>query len=166
MTEDQWKVLAKYLKSHYESFRTFLSNKNDIEIWRGYFYKMDYEIGKQAVNTCFVRCDYPPKLSEVQAIYDEIVAEKKKASKQIYEIYREMETYYPMSLRDKDSIDAFKSVLNTVEKEQRINVARKVHNRVIERVKDVEQGKTDNLPVLSECIRECNIDGADRSGNK
>lgn len=163
VTRDEWNILKGYLTEYYQKYRHFLTKDKECEVWFGYFAKMDYEIGKDAVNMSFARCSYPPTIQQILEIYKEIVEDRQAQNKQVYEIYREMETYYPMSLRDDDRIEAFKTAISSVESHQRINTARLIHNRVIGRVKDAERGNVDNLPVLSECIREC-VNESDRSG--
>ena len=165
MTQEEWLKLASYMKSHYSEFKHFLANDKEMDIWRGFFFKMDFNLGKRVAEMCIFRCSYPPKLTEAVAFRDEILSEQKATSKQIYQIYREMEAYYPMSLRDEGRIEAFKTAIKAVDKSEAVNTARKIHNRVINRVEDAERRGANDLPVLSECIRECSTDGAGRSGN-
>lgn len=164
MTYEQWDEISKFMKSYYGKFKHFLSEKRERNVWYGYFQRMDYDMGMKAVNMCFAKCNYPPTLQQIMETYNELTSERQAYSKQVYEIYREMETYYPMSLRDDGRIEAFKAVLKDVKPSEIMSTARLIHNRVIGRVKDAERGDIDNLPVLSECIREC-ADGASRSGD-
>lgn len=158
MTNEQWWELAKQIKAAFPKDQHFMAKKEDAMVWYNVAQSWEYEIAKNAIWDCIKGSNFPPSISEIETAYQYEKSKQDNLNSQIREIYKSMENYYPVCLRDEDRLKAFSNALKTMEGNDTVNKARTIKKRVIQAVEDAERGDIDNLPTLSECIRKC-IDG-------
>ena len=155
MTRDEWRTLAKHMKMFYKKSKDFLNTEEEVDAWFAFAMDMDFKQAKQAVKRIIEKSVYPPGIAEIKASYDELTKEHQDEKRQIKEIYKEMENYYPACLRDEDRLEAFYFALKSSKDGKPIECAKRIKKAVIQAVMDAEKSDTDNLPPLSECIRKC-----------
>lgn len=155
MTKNEWYTIAKHMKLYYKRSKDFLATEEDVIAWYGFFMDMDFDLTKKAIGKIIGISPYPPSIADIKLQYEELAHKNQMNVREIKEIYKEMVNYYPVCLRDKDSAKAFQMAFNSLDDKNPIDRARKIKKAVIQAVKDVERGNTDNLPILSECIRKC-----------
>lgn len=158
MTNKQWWELAKHIKMAFPHDKHFMSSKDDAMIWYNVATEWDYEIAKKAIWDCIKGSKYAPAISDIDTAYKTEKAKQDSLNSQIREIYKSMENYYPVCLRDEDRVKTFSNAIKTMDGNDTVDKAKKIKKRVIQAVEDAERGDIDNLPTLSECIRKC-IDG-------
>jgi len=158
VTNKQWWELAKHIKMAFPHDKHFMSSKDDAMIWYNVATEWDYEIAKKAIWDCIKGSKYAPAISDIDTAYKTEKAKQDSLNSQIREIYKSMENYYPVCLRDEGRINAFSDALKKIDGKDTVDKALKVKKRVIRAVEDAEKSGKDDLPTLSECIRKC-IDG-------
>ena len=155
MTKNEWYTIAKHMKIYYKKSKDFLATEEEVSAWYAFFMDMDFSLTKKAIGKIIGISPYPPSIADIKLQYEELAHKNQMNVREIREIYKEMVNYYPVCLRDKDGIEAFQTALKTLDDKNPIDRAKKIKKAVIQAVKDVERGNTDNLPILSECIRKC-----------
>lgn len=154
MTKDEWMELAKHIKTAYPHDKSFMTTRENAMIWYNLVMDWKFEDCKAAIWKHIQNSNYPPSLSELKACYEVRREEVTQFNKRVREIFREMASYYPESLRDDDSRKAYSNALKQVKRDKLIEYACKIKEDVIERVKRAEMSENDNLPLLSVCIQE------------
>jgi hypothetical protein len=154
LNKTDWLTLAE--KSR-EAFRDkeFMATEEKRQFWYEYVKFMDLKTAKHAMRNFILTSKYPPSISEYIEMYNSLVGKSKDANLQIKTIYKNMESYYPMSLRDKEAKDVFVEVIKADDMETTIENATTIANGIINCVKNIEKKGNRPLPVLSKCIREC-----------
>lgn len=155
MTNEQWWELAKHIKAAFPNDKRFMSSKEDAMVWYNVAHGWDYEICKTAIWDCIKGSKYPPAISEIETAYQMEKAKQDSLNSQIREIYKSMENYYPVCLRDEGRVKTFSDALKSVRGSKAIDKAQEIKKRVIKAVEDAEKSGEDGLPTLSECIRKC-----------
>lgn len=153
MTRDEWDELSKHMKLSFPKAKTFMETTEEKNLWYGLAMDMDFKQAKQAAWRIIKTSIYPPSIAEFQASYDYITHENQRKNRELKEIYKAMESYYPVYLRDEHRLEAFRNALKSHPDKDPMEYARWLGKRVIRAVQDAERGKTDSLPPLSECIR-------------
>lgn len=157
MTRQEWNELARHLSVAYRS-QKFLVEKAELDIWYGYLKTFSYERVKECAKEWVYSSPYAPRLADFADKIRRKQTQAKDYNMRIKAIYYEMESYYPVSLRDKDRFEAFKKALRTSSPAEAVMSANAIKMDVISVVKAVENGEREELPTLSECIRECTQD--------
>lgn len=156
MTKDEWMELARNTKRLFENGNLkFLSTRSEAEAWYEFVQDMNIKQATIAMKECINSSPYPPTIAELREKYRGLSERTKNFQKRIYEIYNGMVTYYPMVLRDEGAKETFAEVIKANTESECLEKAMSIHNKVIECVKEVERGKDDVLPNLSDCIRRC-----------
>lgn len=154
MNKTEWYELAKHARAAFK-VKDFLENDRKCDIWLEYVKFMDFKIAKHAMKNFILTSKYPPSISEYIEMYNSLVDKSKDANLQIKMIYKNMESYYPMCLRDDEAKQTFIDTIKDDNPEKAIENAMTISNGIISCVKSMEKKGRDDLPTLSKCIREC-----------
>lgn len=154
LNKTDWLTLAE--KSR-EAFRDkeFMATEEKKQFWYDYVKFMDLKMAKHAMKNFILTSKYPPSISEYIEMYNSLVDKSKDANLQIKTIYKNMESYYPMCLRDDKAKQTFIDTIKDDNPEKAIENAMTISNGIISCVKSMEKKGRDDLPTLSKCIREC-----------
>jgi hypothetical protein len=158
VTNEQWWELAKMIKSAFPHDQHFMASKEDAMVWYNVAESWEYDIAKIAIWDCIKASKFPPAISELETAYQMQKSKQDSVNNQIREIYKAMENYYPVCLRDEDRVKTFSAVLKEVDGREAVEKALKIKKRVVKAVEEAEKSGKDDLPTLSECIRRCTND--------
>ena len=147
MTKDEFKIIAKSLRSAYRQ-NDFLNTGEALDMWYRMLEDLEYKYAIKATENHIKSSVYPPSISDIRHSYEEIKSNEGTYRQQLRDIYDFTKGVYPSSEDTKTARVTWGSIVNKGKTwTEKIAIASAIRTATVHFVEDAERsGQVDNIP--------------------
>lgn len=134
--------------------------KGTVEVWYDCLKGCCDEFIEQAAVECMKECEFPPTIAHIYKAHERIREQWEKERRELREWWDNAKSYYPDELKDAEAPELlFEAVQKLKTHDARIRLVQDLSSLVFNLVRSAE---ADDLPPMSECVKEVTKKWADR----